>query len=306
MIPAGKFDWYSPNKTMRPAAASVFNTISALESLPHISSSILELQQLLNSTETDTDVIAKKVKQDPFLAANIMTIANNIKSNRDPHDRKKIDSIDHAITYTGRKVLSDLVLTITLRTLKLNTKIFDAGRYWHESFLIGDIAEFICSHFSLKLSRDQLYISAVLCNVGKLVAAICLPDSIDAVVERVNDPKTLCTWTKAEYTLGAPSHTILGEIGCTLWGLPEYVVSATIGHHDIISKSSNVRNSPAEAAYTMNDVIGFANQMSHWVLLRPSRIDQSILDNFCKTMGLSKSDLEQLASIVAPLAKKTA
>lgn len=302
MLPPGKFSWYSPVKTLSSAASSVFNSLSSLESLPHIPASVMEVQQMLQSPDVDTKDLVKKVKMDPFIATNILSLANNLKSNRDPHDKHKIDSLEHALVYVGKKALIDHVTAISLKTFTTTCKVFKIDQYWNESFLAGNIAEALCSHLNIKVNLDEVFLSASLCNVGKFVGAICLPDIVDSVEAMINNPRTLRTWQAAEKMLKTPDHCILGEIGSSLWGLPPYILEAVLGHHSI--RPRDKKNDTSTLRST--EIVALANQMSHWVLLRPSRIDQDLLENLCKLANISKKDLDDLGDALAPIAKRVA
>lgn len=301
MIPEGKFPWYSPARSMSEQATSIFNSLSDLATLPHVSASVMEIQQLLQKDDVEVSALAKKIKTDPVSAANLLSLANNIKSNRDPHDRKKIESLEHAIMFVGKKTLSDLLMAISLKNFHSNCKIFNTEQFWKESFLVGDIAEALMGLVPYKGSKDELFISASLCNLGKFVAAICLPEKVDCIQTYVDNPKTLCTWREAEMSLDAPDHSILGEIGSILWGLPEYVADAAGHHHQIKAhKSKQVLVN----ALSRNDVVALANQLSHWILLRPSRINQDLLDKLATAAQISKTQLEDFCASLTALAKR--
>ena len=304
MLPRGKFAWYSPAKIMSPNAATVFNSLGDLSSLPHIPASVMEIQQMLQQADVEVSDLAKKVKTDPIIAANLLSLANNMKSNRDPHDRKKIESLEHAIVFVGKKTLSELVMAISLKMFDAKCKVFSPDRFWKESFLTGDIAEALATLIGSKFSKDELFISASLCNLGKFVTALCLPKIVDDIQAHVDNPKTLCTWRHAERVLKAPDHCILGEIGAVMWGLPTYVMDATSQHHYL--KQNRAGTKYSENLLSMTEIVALANQLSHWILLKPSRIDQTHLDYLTKAACLSKTQLEDFCTSLGYLAKRAA
>lgn len=301
MLPSGKFSWYSPVKTMSTHAASVFNSLSDLATLPHIPATVMEIQQLVQTEDVEVSDLAKKIKTDPIIAANLLSLANNIKSNRDPQDRKKIESLEHAIMFVGKKNLSELVMTISLKMFESKCKLFSTDQFWKESFLTGDIAEALALLLQAKYSKDELFISASLCNLGKFVGALCLPAVMDALQQHVDHPKTLSTWRHGERILRAPDHCVLGEIGASIWGLPSYVIGAVASHHQLkLNKPGQVHDKP----FSMVEIVALANQLSHWVLLRPSRIDEIHLESLTRSAGLSKVQLEEFCSSLGYLSKR--
>lgn len=304
MLPHGKFSWYTPVNVMSPHAATVFNSLGDLASLPHIPAAVMEIQQMLQLNEVEISDLARKVKTDPIIAANLLSLANNMKSNRDPHDRKKIESLEHAIVFVGKKTLSELVMTISLQMFDVKCKVFSAERFWKESFLTGDIAEAIATLLGTKFSKDELFISASLGNLGKFVIALCLPKLVDDIQSHVDNPKTLCTWRHAERVLKAPDHCILGEIGAVMWGLPHYVMDAASQHHHLKQNRGGTKLS--ENLLSMTEMVALANQLSHWILLKPSRIDQTQLDYLAKAANLTKAQLEEFCNSLGYLAKRAA
>lgn len=291
VLPKGKFSWYSPSKTMSSRAAGLFNMLSSFGELPHIPTTVMEMQLFLQKDDVEVSDMAKKIRSDPFIAAEIMALANNMKSNRDPHDRRRIDSVEHAIMYAGKKTVSDLILTIGLSALPNSCHTFRTDVFWKESFLTGDISEVIAEQVSYRLSRDELYIAASLCNIGKFVQSFFLPDTLDRLEGFVANPKTQCDWRTAEKSLGSPDHCIMGEIGAALWGLPLYVIEAASAHHAVKTDGHHHRAKKETSTF---QIIALANQMTHWVLLRPRRMDMILLENLCAFFDFSKKDLDAL------------
>ncbi len=304
MIKKGKFDWYSPGKAMSQAAAGLFNQLGSLQHLPHISMTIMEIQENLQKPDVDIPTLAKKVRGDPILAAELLETANNIKSSRDPADRKKIDSIEHAVMYVGKKAFSELVMTISLKGFVVSTQTFNADRFWKEAFITAELAEVIASRWGTAIVRDEIYISAALCNIGKIVGALAIPTVLDKIESMVHNPKTLCRWTQAEALLKAPSHTILGEIGGALWGLPKYVLEAVAHHHG--SATPFVKPPPRRERPHLEswECVALANQLCHWILLRPSRMDHDLVLALCQMANISAKEIEAFAESQAALAKR--
>jgi HD-like signal output (HDOD) protein len=305
MIVKGKFDWYSPDKTMSAAAAGLFNKIGGLKELPHVPMSVMEIQENLQSPEVDVPTLSKKVRRDPILAASLLEIANNLKSARDPKDKRKIEGIEHAIMFVGKKAFSELVMTISLQSFSAKTTQFNSDRFWKESFIVAELAELVCAKWGGPVIKDEVFISAALCNIGKIVGAIALPENTDRIEAMVNNPKTLCTWPQAEAILKVPNHALLGEIGGAMWGLPKYVLDAVASHHGAFPGLPKGQ-SRLEDKLLLAECVALANQLSHWILLRPSRIDQKTVDNICATAKISAKDLENFAEQHSGLSKRAA
>lgn len=291
MIIKGNFDWYSPEKTMSPGAGKLFNTLPALKELPHLPTSVMELQQLIQQDEADSKKLADVSKKEPLIATNILKIANNMMSS----SGHTIESLEHAISYIGQNVLGDVILTASVGAFPFKTSTFDPEHFWDSSLLCGKVCEYLANKFETDAIPDEAYLAGALCNIGKVVSAICFPKVTDNIYGSVIDVKVLSSWRKAEKKLKAYEHTILGEIAASFWGLPEYVLNASISHHS--------RPETGADQFCLNHIVALGNQLTHWVQLHPTRIDQQHMQALQKYMGLEEKQVEALAEEVYAVVK---
>lgn len=288
MIPKGKFDWYSPEPKLSNAANSMFNQLTNIDQLPYIPTLIMQFQVKLQDDNTTTPDLAAIAKQEPILASEIIALANRLKDTRNP-DNNDIRSIEHAITYVGRDELKDYTLAISIKNFSLKTKAFDSKRFWEHAFIRGAIAENLVKDLGLEIEKDPAYLGATLCNVGKIVGAILFPEKIDAIHEAVNNPETLTTWKTAEAKYPKANHTILGEIGTAIWGLPDYILNAARYHHRGEIKPNSLKDGDCIA-----ELAGLANLITHWIKLEPTRIDENHFNELIAGFGLSNDEIEKL------------
>ena len=283
MIIKGKFPWYAPDKLMSESAKSLFNILPSIKELPHLPTSVMELQQLIQNPSTSSNNLALVAKKDPMIATNILKIANNIKSS----ENVAIESLAHAISYIGFKILNEIVIAASVTSFEFKTTIFKAEDFWEESFLVGKIAEFLGRKLNPKLVPDELYLAGALCNIGKVVLAICFPELADKIVKDSMDIKILSSWRQGEALHEASDHCILGEIAASLWGLPQYVLFAAGNHHKL--------NQSSDDHQEKTNIVALANQFAHWVRLEPNKIDQILLTKLAKEFGLHKKEVENIA-----------
>jgi HD-like signal output (HDOD) protein len=299
ILPKGKYDWYSPEKALGNEALTVFNQISILKDLPHIPAQVLEIQRLVTDGTSHTKEIADAIKQDPFVAAQLLTIAQNIASNRNPGN-PPMQSIEHAVVYLGLHSVGELVLTSALRQFKFPDSTFNFERFWHESHLCGAIAEFLNKNFQFLLNEDEVYLAASMCNLGKLVTAFSFPSLVSKIQNDVNSPTNSLSWNQAETSYNFPDHRILGEIAASVWGFPSYIAEAARRHHTEMTPSPKIQ---------LFELVAVANQIVHWVLLSPSRIEPGLLESFYKKSGKTEKDIEKcipaLSKINAELLKRS-
>lgn len=289
VILKGKFDWYDPAHSLSSDAKSIFNQLSNTNLLPHIPSSVMEMQQLIQDKNVTSKQLADAAKKEPIIASNIFRIANNLKASTGT----KITALEHAIAYIGLTMIHDIVLMAGIQSFNLPTKIFSSEHFWDNALLTGKIAEGLLTIFKDPLPPDEVYLGATLCNLGKIVGAFFYPALTDRVERDCLELKTMSNWQTAEKFHRLPSHTILGEIGSSMWGLPETINDASRFHHSIIPNHPGHRNA--------TDYILFANQLTHWVNLEPNRVDQTLLRYAHQRFNLDEKETDKLAESFLPL-----
>lgn len=287
MIKKGKFDWYSPDRFMGEEAKTVFNRLGGLKELPHISTSVMEIIQLLQDPDVSPKDVAKALRKDPVIATQILQIAENIRASRNP-TTPKMHALEHAIVYVGFKALSDLVLTSSLKSMPLPKSDFKASEFWQDSYLTGSIAEFLLKRFNYPVNPDEAFLAACLCNIGKLVQAFCHPTAVSKIEHAVSDGKAPVTWRKAEQMHDDCDHAILGEIASSMWGFPVFIMQSAQKHHALpVGKPGH----PLD----LFELTAVANQLTHWVMLRPHRMEYDVITAFTRRAIMSEKQLDDLA-----------
>ena len=236
LIRKGKHDWYSPDMALSEGAGSIFNKLGMGDLLPNIPSAVMQIQQKLDDENTNSKVLADLTKGAPLIAASILKMANNLR----PVQAAEIKSLEHAISFVGTKTLKELVQAAGLQSFKFKSEIFDSHQFWRQATLRGMLAEAIARRFAPELERDQVYLSASLCNIGKAVMAICFPEQVDQIESDLRNPKILGTWIEAEKRHNFYDHRVLGEIGGSFWGMPEYVLKVSLEHHDPVKSGDSI------------------------------------------------------------------
>ncbi len=289
MIPKGKFPWYRPDNGISAPAKSLFNSLAGMESIPRIPSAIMELQTKISDSKIEISEISRILKSDPVLASEILGMANRLKNAR-AEDKVEIHSIDHAISYIGRKDVGQYLLTLVIKGFKIQTKVFNSDAFWAESFDRGRIAEFLAKKIRTPdMKPDEIYLAAALCNVGKIIGALLKPELIDRIEMMVSDPKKQCTWSDAELSFPEVSHVLLGEIASAIWGLPEYIMVASRYHHSDPKPGTKLKSK-----LYLPELVSLANSCLHWANGEPARIDFGQFQKILSGFEWQESDIEAM------------
>jgi HD-like signal output (HDOD) protein len=284
---------------MSEAAATIFKNVQEIRNIPLVPTAIMALQTTISDEKSSSGDIKKALRQTPNIAMGVLRIANNLRAASVP----EFTNLEHAISFVGRKTLNELILTETLQEFDFKTNFFAKDAYWQESILTGKICEYIAEHYARHLSKDEAYIAGCLCNIGKVVSAICFPNVTDDVARQTVNPRRPRTWMQGEDNIRAYSHVTLGEIAASLWGFPDYVVHAISYHHSPPDKVTDLPtdvldfmdDESAQRQVTLQQVVALGNQFLHWVLLQPTRLEEPILMAYAKKFGMDEVKVNQLA-----------
>ena len=291
-LKAGTFDWYTPEMFMSPPTQKAFQQIRGILKLPSIPATVIELQVLLEDAESPVSALASALKRAPFIAADFLQMA----SLRAIGTGQRIESLEHAIVFVGRKALADMASSATLGSFSFATKLYTPEEYWYDGFLCGLITEHVVKKFKITTDPGEAYLAACLCNLGKLVGAMCFPNEIDRIYASVTAPKTARPWIVAEREMKVISHEHLGEMAAVLWGLPSYVVHTTLEHH-APKRHANKNVTDLQ----LGEAVSFANQLTHWTKLEPFLMDEKLVDGLKQRFGFDDQALESFVEELKPI-----
>lgn len=288
---------------MSSTAASFFNRMARKDDIPHISNSVMELQQKLQDESSSSATLARAVKSDPMLTAAIVQAANGLKLS----SSERIQSIEHAVTYVGRQTLRDILLIAAVRTFTLKTAVFGQEVFWREAFMIGSIAEKLARRFNPHLIPDEAYLAGCLVNIGKILSAIVEPQKTDTIYRSIHDPRQASNWRVAESKVGDLDHQVLGEIAATLWGFPIYVAQTIQEHHNL---NKVLLKKPSTVPMNLSDIVAASVQLTHWVLGDAHQVDSTLIQRFRQRVDWDAAKLESFVEecldLLAPISKLVA
>ncbi|MFK7827637.1 MAG: HDOD domain-containing protein [Oligoflexales bacterium] len=287
----GSYSWYSPKLSLEPTSIPIFEDSEAMSKIPQLPGGLMKLQQQIRNPQVSSNQIAGILRKTPVLATEVLSMANNIKT-----AQGAIKKLEHAVSYLGRPTICNLALTATLQSFKFNCKHYKLHDFWQEAILTGLISEVVCLRYAKNPEVDLAYLSGCLCNIGKLVGALCYEKETDAIFELLSNRKTMTTWIKAEEQINAKSHLNLGDIAAVSWGLPAEIRQSILLHHKPFHR---VRKDPT--FLRPYECVGFACMLAHWVNLTPHRIDKERFVSYQIYLGMSDREMDKFVSSLLPL-----
>jgi HD-like signal output (HDOD) protein len=141
----------------------IANETLELPTLPEVA---LEIRDAVENDTADAPMVARMVAKDPALSARLLQVANS------PLYRggSEVDSIQHAITRLGLKMVRSLVVSLAMRQIfQATSDTLDSQfrQLWDDSLQVAAISHMLAAGIP-QLEREQAMLGGLLHNIGAL------------------------------------------------------------------------------------------------------------------------------------------
>ncbi len=200
--------------------------ILAVKDLPTLPGVLEEVAVLVQDPNTSTDQISKAISKDQVLSAKVLKMVNSPIYGFPG----RIGSIQHALVLLGFNVIKGIIIS---------TSVFDVMNenmkgLWEHSLGCALASSAIARAIGCK-DPEEYAVAGLLHDIGKVVAAVQLPDSraaIDALVREKD-----LSYRKAEAEVLGFAHDRINLWLCTYWNLPPNLKEGLSYHHRPMSAS---------------------------------------------------------------------
>ncbi len=196
-------------------------------SLPTLPTVASKLVSITSKAETTMAEIANLISMDISLSAKVLKIANSAFYSFS----SKISTVQQAVSSIGKNAIRSLVLSVSFLTIKTNHKneVFDYEKFWQKSLSSAVAAKLIMSKVD-KTDPDEVFIAALLQNIGELIIARSFPELYELIVNTPisNDSDILALEQKI---IGA-DHAFIGYEVIKNWGFPIELLTPIQFHHN--------------------------------------------------------------------------
>ena len=134
------------------------------DGLPTLPSYVFELNTLLSSASVDLKRVAKVIRNDPSMSAQVIRLCNSALFSL----RRRVLSIEEAAILMGSERLRTLVLTCAV--MEFTGRQLPRGEvqtFWQHSFMSGLLSERIAKWIEYT-EREQAYLGGLLHDIGML------------------------------------------------------------------------------------------------------------------------------------------
>lgn len=223
--------------------------LSKTRRLPAVPSLYLALTEALKRDDVTINELEAIISQDIAMCAKLLQMANSAYFGL----RRKITSVRHAIVYLGMRMMRQLIFSVEIFSSFPHqlARVFDPEAIQRHAMLTSRIAADINPDESVS---DEVFLAAMLHDIGKIVLASHVPDSFGAMLSQAREQEvTLHEIENLRNT--ALTHNRVGAYLLGQWGMPDSVIEAVAFHHTPWALGLNGMELPA--------LIYIANALAH-------------------------------------------
>lgn len=274
----------SENVARRPLLDKVIDTIGELPASPAIVSSVMGLTANLDA---NVDQISKALASDQALTAKVLRLSNSSFYGRS----KEVNSLTEAIMILGFFTVRSIVIaTSTHRLYNCNDSNAPQSKLWRHTLATAVAARQIATHLR-RPEKDEVFIAALLHDIGKLVMMQRVAEPFANVIERVEESHS--SFLSVENEILGFNHCDVGIVLLQKWQFPDSLTQAIYRHHNLPGPDED----NAFMAYLIN--LGNCLAKNLEVGFSDNRIEQLSETTPARHLGLDQDTIDEIATKVA-------
>jgi putative nucleotidyltransferase with HDIG domain len=201
--------------------------IEKIDDLPTLPRTVLQITGLVNDPKSSAKDLARVITDDQVLTVRLLKLVNSSFYGFP----QRISTVTGAIVLLGFDAIRNLLLTTSVFDLFANRnrqKKQDQERFWDHSLGCAVGAKVIGNY--LRHDKiEELFVSGLLHDIGKIVEMMFLPDEFSKIVAAVKRDNILMT--TAETNVLGYNHAEVGKLLAEKWNLPVKLVQVIAHHH---------------------------------------------------------------------------
>ncbi len=202
--------------------------IASIESvnIPSIPKVLLKVLRLVEEDHVSMKELAELVGRDPALSIRVFSIANSPAFRQISENR----NLEQCLAVIGTSLLRTITACLAIQSVFTpdeNNKNYDYSGFWKHSLLIAEIARELAFTVNYR-DIEEVYLSALLHDVGQLLLLGGLGDKYGVILERCNDELSLLN---VEDPLFGTDHAAVGAWQIDQWNFSSFMADAILFHH---------------------------------------------------------------------------
>lgn len=207
--------------------------LKTMSQLAPLNTSAHRLMPMLNNPSTPFSEIEEIASRDPSLVASMLRRANSAAFAR----LQKVEDLKSVVAYLGIEGIKQI---LSLEVFNGFTKAFSAQR---ERLAHMRRASVLCSELAKMTFQDKAIVQKIrlmglMHDLGSLALAFYDKDGYGQVINHTRNDKKLSF--EAEIDIFGIDHQELGAVFAKQIGMPDYVIEASLRHHDTHSQPNDL------------------------------------------------------------------
>jgi putative nucleotidyltransferase with HDIG domain len=207
-----------------PKVKKISRTIRDLKPIPQIA---LKILRMMNEDLYEIDALTEEIRKDQVISAKTLQLCNSAMFS----NRKKIESIDHAVVMLGQQLLLKFVISASINDFFSQCckgySLCKGGIFYH-AISTAVITEKLAS-LTGKISPSLAYTAGLLHDIGKVALDQYIFADFPLFYRQLNEEEQ--NLIEVEKNILGIDHTeVGGDLACS-WSFPESLVETIRYHH---------------------------------------------------------------------------
>jgi len=218
-------------QTLAPGAApnreDVLQRVLSSDQLPSLPAVASRLLQLTAGETAELSEVAEVISGDIALSGKLLKVANSAFYSFP----QQVGTISQAVSLLGTNAVQSLVLSFSFMSMNRVAagSRFDFDRFIARSLSAASMARLIQEKVSAD-GAEEVFVAALLQNLGELILACTMPGEYDRVLEAVEVGPA--DQRAAEIARFGADHCDVGYAAAQHWNLPSRITLPILHHHD--------------------------------------------------------------------------
>ncbi|MBN1699196.1 MAG: HDOD domain-containing protein [Spirochaetales bacterium] len=199
--------------------------VDEIKVLPQFPEHITSLQRLLSNPDSSFSEIARVVKTDPALTGDLLKVVNSAQYML----RNKVTDVEEALKMIGFRGMRNLLYSYGSQNL-LSEKYGIMKELWEHSYKAAFYGYHLAKNFNFRKILDDVYVSALLHDLGKVVVEFLHPDLLESI-KNFSTERGMSAEIFEKFTIGL-HHAEIGARIAEHWHFPDQLIAAIRYHHE--------------------------------------------------------------------------
>jgi len=201
--------------------------VRRIDDLPTLPRSVFRITELVNNPTSSAKDLAKVITDDQVLTARLLKLVNSSFYGFP----RRIATVTGAVVLLGFDAIRNLLLTTSIFEVFTNSNRmsrYNREQLWDHSLGCAIGAKVIGEALHYE-KIEELFVSGLLHDIGKIVEMILLPKDFSKITAMVETGKDMMA--DAEEQILGYTHAEVGKLLAETWNLPPNLIEAIAHHH---------------------------------------------------------------------------